>query len=151
MRDHLLAQLSTLILITLSAYLIYSTNIDGSWPKPFIQYWDGCFSSIEARYKPGDPVRLRIVATKQNHLAGDVSWSMVNQQTREVTYFATRQTVLDAGFNDTIVRIGVVPAKIEPGLYSLKGLVSYNVNPFRTITYRLQSDQFTIEGPSDGN
>lgn len=151
MRDHFLAQLSALILIAMVAHFPYSDNIDGSWPNPFIQYWEGCFTSVQTSYKPGDPVRLRVVATKRSQIAGDVSWSMVNQHTGEVTYFEPRQTVLDAGFNDTIVRIGVVPSKIEPGPYRLNGLVSYNVNPFRNITYLLQSDQFTIEGPSDGD
>lgn len=145
------ARLCAVMLLADCCFLVWAINIDGSWPRPFIEYWPGCFTSHKDSYRPGEPIKLRIVATKQSDLAGDVSWSLVNRDTGEVTYFATRQTTLGPGLNDTLVRVGVIPTRIDPGHYRLDGLVTYNVNPLRMITYRMQSNLFAIEGGADGS
>jgi hypothetical protein len=129
----------------LCAYVFWLIAIDGEYYKPVIQYWEGCFTPSKEALSPGDSIILRVVATKNRTLVGEVSWTLVNAHTRQVVaFFLTRPTVMRKGYNDANVNVGIVPTYIEEGYYFMNGMVTYSVNPLKEVAYQLESAPFYI-------
>jgi hypothetical protein len=141
------------VLITMSfcmmfiaGFLMWSVFIDGEIYRPPVIYWEGCFTPTQEVFHPGDPLTLRVIATKQRALPGFVTWSLVNSKTLEVaSSFVARSTVIGVGYNDSTVQVFLIPEKTPPGVYFARGMATYPINSLKDITYSLQSGKFRIE------
>jgi hypothetical protein len=141
---------AALSMVALGLWTIYTTTIE-EWVYPPIHYWEGSFTATKAEYYPGDEVALRVVATKYRLLPGIVSWRLVNEETKEVFTFASRPpTIKSTGYIDENVRILTLPSRIDPGRYHLEGMVTFELNANKTVSYSLHSNSFIILPPANG-
>jgi hypothetical protein len=139
-------QSAALCMIAITALGFWSVVIDGEYYKPVVTYWPGCFTATKDVYFPGEPLTMRVVATKTRSMPGTVTWSLVNRKTLEVvSSFAPRSTVIGTGYNDSVVQILVIPERTPAGTYFARGMATYSVNPFRDISYPLNSNTFQIQ------
>lgn len=137
-------------LVLLMLYVFWHVVIDGTLIGKPVEYWPGCFTSIRTSYTPGDSIRLMISASKYKSLRGEVTWNLMNLETHELFKFAARETTLGTGTHTYNIPVAVVPARATPGKYQMIGMVTYQVNPLKVVTYQLQSDNFTVrEGGDD--
>jgi hypothetical protein len=133
-------------MLVLTSWMVWALLIDGEFYKPPVMYWGGCFAATKPTFVPGDPLTMRVIATKTRAIPGSVSWSLVNKNTLEVVAnFEPRATVIGIGLNDVTVNIFEIPNRIPDGIYFARGMASYEVNVLRTIVYPLQSDTFWIK------
>jgi hypothetical protein len=143
-------RLCAICLISLSLYVTYGTFLDGSTVNPILKYWEGCFGMTKSVYHPGDILHVKMYANKYRELTGHIQWSLYNIDTKNVIYFAPRNTTMPSGYIDGMkAEIGVVPLYAPPGHYRLMGIVVYSPNQLRDITYSFTSDDFHIEAAKD--
>ena len=139
----------SLCLLLVTGYLGWSVLIDGEFYKPPVTYWGGCFTPTKAVFRPGEPLTLRVIATKSRAIPGTITWSLINTKTLEVaSSFVARSTVIGVGYNDSRVQVFMIPENTPPGEYAARGMATYTVNQLRDISYPLQSGIFRIEDES---
>jgi hypothetical protein len=127
-----------------SGYLMF---LDGTWPFPIVTYDTETFITNQYRYKPGDMVYARIQATKTRDLVGTVHWSLVDSDQPPVQ-FSARPLSLGKGKWDVLRPIETIPKNTQTGIvYRMKGIVTYRINEFRTISYSVMTSDFLVEEP----
>jgi hypothetical protein len=72
-----------------------------------------------------------------------VQWSLVDGIIR---YYAPRNLPLPRGAVDAWAQIEKIP-DCASGRYHLEGVVTYPVNPIKTVTYRVRTEDFEIRNP----
>jgi hypothetical protein len=138
-------QVCALCLLAIVGYVTFCITIDGVYVNQPAIYWEGSFSIPDNKIFPGDALLARIVVTKIGTVHGDAAWSLVNVDTREVITFYPRSTILGSGFHDSNVRIATIPLTATPGKYFARGIISYQVNPLKIISFQATSEEFIVE------
>jgi hypothetical protein len=145
-----LYKLAALSMVALGVWVVYTTEIEERIYPPIV-YWEGCFTSVKSEYHPGEDIVLRVIATKYRILPGSVTWRLVNEDTREVfTFAAGPPTIKHVGYVDDNVHILTIPSRIDPGRYYLEGMVTFDLNVNKTVSYPLRSNLFTILPSENG-
>jgi hypothetical protein len=135
---------AALSMVALGIWVIYTTSIE-EVVNPPVSYWTGSFASVKPEYYPGEDVVLRVVATKYRLLPGSVAWRLTSDDTGEVfTYAARPPTVKGIGYVDENVHILTLPTRIDPGRYHLEGMITFELNTNKMVSYPLHSDSFTV-------
>lgn len=98
-------------------------------------------------YKPGDTVYVFLSFCKHTDETPVVRWSFINDIVGDLGY--RQGKIYEPGcYTNVKVPIGNVPSELsvasEKSHYSLHGIVTHAVNPFRKISYLLISNTFTI-------
>jgi hypothetical protein len=143
---------TTLVVIAscvLLAFLVsgWMMFLDGTWPTPVVTYAQDVFPTTQYRYKPGDVVTARIKATKTRDLVGTVHWTMEDTSQPPVQ-FNPRPLSLGKGCWDVDRPIETIPKNTEPGVYRMRGIVTYPVNELRTINFSVKTSDFMVEKDS---
>lgn len=121
----------------------YMTVLDGTWPHTIIEFDATLLDTDKTSYAPGDLVMVKQAWVKHRDVPGHVRWSLVNHQVYE---FVERCVGVPVGQRDKWLPAQEIP---DPwphafGTYRFDGVVTYYVNPFRTLVYRIQTKPFEI-------
>jgi hypothetical protein len=145
-----LYKLAALSMVALGLWVVYTTSVE-EVVNPPLSYWAGSFTSVKSEYYPGEDVILRVVATKYRLLPGSVAWRLTNDETGEVFSYAARPpTIKSPGYVDENVHILTLPTRIDPGRYHLEGMITFELNTNKMISYPLHSDSFTVLPSENG-
>ena len=91
--------------------------------------------------KQGEVLALEVTYTKRMDLTGmGVRWFVDG-----ISYATAPQPGrLPVGENQRIVREVVVPITLPPGEYHLNSIITFEVNPLRSVSYSYDSPPFTV-------
>jgi hypothetical protein len=118
--------------------------LDGTWPTPVVYYAQDVFPTTQYRYMPGEVVYARVKATKTRDLVGVVHWTMEDTSQPPVQ-FGQRPLSLGKGCWDVDRPIATIPKNTEPGIYRMRGIVTYQINELRTINFSVKTSDFLVE------
>lgn len=138
---------SSVVLLTLVFLVGYLMLLDGTVINPVITYETMVFPVDKSIYAPGDMVVARNRFYKSRDLMGTMRWNLVNHKIQE---YATKDISLPMGVHDIWFPIEKLPNTScgNGGEYHFEGLVEYQVNPLRTITYKISTEPFRIMPPA---
>jgi hypothetical protein len=114
--------------------------IDGTIWRPVIVYESTLLETDKSIYSPGDLVYARIEFYKSRNLVGEQKWNLVDGR---IFPYASRKVSIPSGVTDKWVLIEKLP-NCETGEYHFEGLSTYQVNPLRSISYKLKTKPFRI-------
>lgn len=130
------------ILTMLFGWMLF---IDGTIWNPVVTYESKVLETDKSIYAPGDIVYAHIEFFKSRDLVGEQKWNLVNGR---ILPYATRQVSMPSGVTEKWIMIEKLP-QCETGEYHFEGLSTYQVNPFRTVSYKLKTKPFRIM-PNNG-
>lgn len=141
-RDWFIIAASAAILIT-TMVLGYMMFLDGTWPVNAVKWETVIMETDKKQYHPGDLVMMHKRQYKTRDVQGTIRWSLINHRSYE---FAERSVGTDVGVVNQWVPIETIPNPWPHGYGEHKfiGLGTYRINPFRIITYRIETEPFDI-------
>lgn len=142
------------LVITISGGLIYSyfTLFDGTWIRPVVQFYEpqndtGAYlvQTEKIQYHTGEEVFAYFHACKYRNIAADIQWTLAND--RLWFYVPQKRTVGTIGCWQDIpllVPLEKIFIDYHPGPNHFNGVAKYYVNPFRTLTFTFQTNDFEV-------
>jgi hypothetical protein len=114
--------------------------VDGTIWRPVITYDNSLLETDKTIYAPGDLVYAKVEFYKSRDLVGEQKWNLVNGR---VFAYASRKVSIPSGVTEKWMLIEKLP-HCEKGEYHFEGLSTYQVNPLRSISYKLKTRPFMI-------
>ena len=98
-------------------------------------------SLVSKSVKQGDTLAMRVSYTKTQDITGiGVRWFVDG-----ITYSTPPlEGRLPSGVNVTVLRDVPIPLTLPPGVYHLHNVISFEMNPIRTVDYSYDTPTFTV-------
>lgn len=90
--------------------------------------------------KSGDLIRLRQVQCKYLDIGATINRQFIDTLVYQVNTVMTHRPL---GCHDSVELVRV-PVVLPSGSYRIRTTISYNVNPIRTVSYTIVTEQFNI-------
>jgi hypothetical protein len=132
---------SLLIIIFGGSYLFYLSSIDGIFVNKPYTYDNTIFITNKLEYRAGDQLTGKWKFCKNIDASPTINWSFVDDL---VFNLPAHYGVLSRGCYNQEIFISEIPASLYPGKYHMAGRVEIRVNPLRTITFEVSTNNFTI-------
>lgn len=111
------------------------------WPIKVIDWLDGNFITCKTQYRIGEVMRYRLHYNKYFPLEAE---TVVYFEDGIMFQMPSTVTNNPTGERDFVKVAFKIPEELPPGRYKLKEYIIYKVNPLRSITYTLVSNQFEV-------
>jgi hypothetical protein len=123
----------------------YKRFLDGTVINPVMMYDTRSLRADKEVYRPGEVVSVFLDLAKLRDVPGRITWSLVDGR---VFPYATRELRYPVGSYEKWVALDKerLPTSnlVPDGAYHFEAVVEKDVNPFRTVYYRLVTDSFKI-------
>lgn len=143
-----LFRVTAILLVVMALSVAWLFFFDGVLSGPVVTFHSGCYETTQSTYHPGDSVYVHINLTKHRNITGQSLWMLTGpcDDGKEQLLVPIEGTMLraPAGKLNHIYRLAVLPYDLPPGKWKLVGQISYAVNPFRTVVYPVESNEFTV-------
>jgi hypothetical protein len=132
-----------ILFVTLvGGWMVY---IDGTIVNPPMLYDSTLLRTDRVEYAPGDVVSVYLDVSKLRDVPGRITWQLVNGR---VFPYATRELRYPVGAYEKWYALEserLPTANLTEGdAYHYEALVEKDVNPLRTVTYKLRTVDFRI-------
>ena len=92
--------------------------------------------------KTGDILKFHWSYCKHRDIAGKVQMKFIDTIQYNLREYQSKR---DVGCNDPLAITSLrVPEILPPGDYTLEQIITYEINPLRTVSYKLHSNSFRI-------
>lgn len=119
----------------------YMVFLDGTVFNPVVTYDTQTFQTNKSIYEPGDMVEARRQFAKHRDIKGKIQWSLVNHR---IISYTTKELALPTGVIDAWSLVEKLPEVLESGEYHFEGLLCYQVNPLRVVSYPIRTEPFLV-------
>lgn len=126
------------VALWVSGYLVF---LDGTVFNPVVTYETPEFPVSKSIYAPGEIVEARRQFAKHRNLKGTIKWSLVNHR---IIPYTSREIALPVGIIDAWSPVERLPDVLESGEYHFEGLICYQVNPLRVVSYPIKTERFRV-------
>jgi hypothetical protein len=109
-------------------------------PYKVIEFREGNGTILSKKVKVGDSIGIRQNQCKFINIPASVNRQFVDTLVYQVNTVITNRPV---GCHDQ-VEIVDIPKLLPSGLYKIRTIISYKINPVRTINYLVETDAFEV-------
>ena len=123
-----------LLLMGYFAYLLWC-------PFNCVTMLDGHYQTLKTQYHQGEQLSFRMHYNKHTNLPGRVIRSFEDSIVYQLPSTETNNPKGEQDFINSSIKI---PEFLPIGTYKLKATVIYKVNPFREISYNMETNNFKV-------
>lgn len=132
----------TTFIILGTGYLFYLAELDGVINPVLTLKTKEALVVGEKEVKAGSVIKIHLDYCKHRDIPAVVSTKFIDTIQYSVQDYISQRPV---GCNKPTATTGVlVPAQLPSGTYFLEQIFTYKINPLKTVTYKLTSDEFLI-------
>ena len=142
-KKEIFLEIATCFIVFTSLLGMYWYFIDGVW-NPILTFKS---STIEVQpnttVKAGDVLQFHWQYCKNRDISAVVSTKFIDTIQYNLKDYTSKR---DVGCNDPDSVTGIyIPEVLPSGTYTLEQIFTYQINPIKTITYKIKSNEFIID------
>jgi hypothetical protein len=139
---HIISVLCLSIIATAMLIAMYML-MDGVYFGVPIRLENGAnVTTTAAVYFPGQEVQATLSYCRSSDLSGVIDWQIVDTYVR---FYPASKMDLPTGCHTFTMDLGAVPSDVSSDTYHFTGVLTFKMNALTTVSYPLQSNNFTVE------
>lgn len=138
---HLYYYISLTLIVICGSILYFFRYIDGVYYNPPLTFDSSLVTPDKTEYKPGDMIYVNWRYCKHRPLTAKMNVTLSDDIIITLPEF-TRNAPL--GCFEKSVLVVKIPDVVHTGIFTIEGVITYEVNPMKTVVYNLKSTQFKI-------